>query len=98
MALEAQVSSLREQLHETYRMAEKMREERDDAQTAIDQMAASHLEAQSAHETRLTELQQAQQVIWSRYCVSCSNSSLPAARLVETLVDCQHSFQTLVPP
>ena len=79
-ALQAQVSSLREQLHATYRMAEAMRQERDDAQTAIDQLVADHHEAQLESERQLSELQQAAQVtFWSR-CTSnirCHASCVP---------------------
>lgn len=61
-ALTVQVSSLREQLHATYRMAEAMREERDDAQTAIDQMVADHHEAQLDMERQMSDLHASAQV------------------------------------
>ncbi|KAK9833948.1 hypothetical protein WJX74_010630 [Apatococcus lobatus] len=65
MALEAQMSSLREQLHATYRMAKAMREERDDAQMAIDQMVADHHEVQLESERRLAELHASAQDVGS---------------------------------
>ena len=68
-ALEAQVSSLREQLHATYRMAEAMREERDDAQTALDQLVADHHEAQLESERELSELRASAQVMSLRESV-----------------------------
>ena len=65
--LEAQVSNLREQLHGMFRMAERLREERDDAHTAIDQMAAKHSDDQLQHDQQASETHD-----WHQVSLLCS--------------------------